>query len=432
MKTKINLILFLIISFGFAEFLFAQKTESFNVNGLKVILKQNSSVDIIAAQMYFRGGVSVLLPDEAGIEALSLNSAIKASKNYPKDKLNSELERMNTQISTSSGVDFSSIDLLSVKQNFEESWKIFADIIVNPSFTQADFELEKDRQLNIVKQVQDDPDSYLNDLIVDAFFVDHPYRLEVNGTISTLNSFNADQIKKFYQNRLKTSAMLLVVVGNINKAELETKVKEAFGKLETGNYTQTELPIITHPASSLKLVNRSLPTVYIRGAFPAPAFAYKEYYAMSVTASILRDNVWEEVRTKRGLSYAPSAGINANFSNFGSIYVTATNPDSTIQVMINEVGKLKSEQISQKELTNKIMVFITSYYLRNETFQQQASLLARFELSGAGYAETEKYLDYMRNISPADVQSAAQNYMKNLQFVLIGNPSSLKTENFVY
>jgi zinc protease len=432
MLQKINKILFCCIIILSVQSGFAQQTESFTVNGLKVIFKQNTSTDIIAAQMYFKGGVALLEPNTAGLEALTLEIATDASKNYPRDILSSKLESMNSQLSASSGLDYSSINLLCVKQYFDDSWKIFSDVIANPSFTSEDFQLEKEQQINAVKQSEDNPDSYLNHLVADAFYNNHPYRVEVFGNEATLSSFTSEQIKEYYKNRLQTSGMLLVVVGNISKEEIEKRIKESLGNIPVGNFVLPQLPPVEHSETTLKLVDRDLPTVYIEGVFPAPAYATKDYYPMSIATSILRDRLFEEVRTKRSLSYAPGAWTNGSFSNSGAIYVTTVYPDSTINIMLNELNKIKEDTLSAQELANKINIFVTGYYMRNETFPQQAGLLARYELSGAGYKDADKYLNFVKKVSPEDIQKVCKEYIKNLQYVLIGNPSSLKVKNFIY
>jgi hypothetical protein len=43
---------------------------------------------------------------------------------------------------------------------------------------------------------------------------------------------------------------------------------------------------------------------------------------MEVAAAMLRDRVFEEVRVKRNLSYAPSAFLSSQGANVGGIYVT--------------------------------------------------------------------------------------------------------------
>jgi zinc protease len=424
--------LLILISILFCASVIAQDIQSFEINGLKVILKQNTASEIISAKMFYKGGVTILTEDQAGLESLTLLVAQKATKNYPKEKLNAELESMNSQIGSTANLDFSSLNLLCVQQNFEKSWDIFSDIILNPLFSEEDLILEREKVIANVKQVNDNPDAYLQKLATQEFYIDHPYAVSANGTEATLNSFTRKDLSDFHSRRLKTSDMLLVVVGNVSKSDLEKMVIGSFGKLEKGNF-KPEVPIeVTHAEPSIKIVKKELPTNYIQGTYSAPSRTTKDGYTMLIMNSILRDRVWEEVRTKRSLSYAPSAFYRANFSNYGAIYVSAVEPDTTIKVMIVELQKLKSDPISESELNNKIRQFITFYYLGNETNQAQASNLAFYELSGVGYSEAQNFLNHINKITPEDVQNVAQQYIKNLQFVMIGNPTSLEVSTFMY
>ena len=427
--TKIFVMLLMLAA---ATSISAQDVQSFSVNGLKVILKQNTSNDIISANIYYRGGVTNLSDDQAGLEALTLVVGTKASKNYPKDKLNASLESMNSVINTNSNFDYSRTSLLCVKQNFEESWKIFSDLVVNPSFTEEDLALERDKMINNVRQVNDDPDALLGKLVNNEFYVDHPYSIEVNGTESTLSSFTTANLQEYHSELMNTSRLLLVVVGNTTKSELESMAEASFGSLPAGNYTAKIPPEVENSEPSLKIVKRELPTSYVQGTYSAPARGTKDGYTMLIANSILRDRVWEEVRTKRSLSYAPSARYRNNFSNHGAIYVTAVDPDTTIKVMVDELKKMKEDPIPEKDLKNKIRQYITFYYMGQETNQSQANSLAFYELIGAGYEENANFMNHINKVSAADIQNAAQKYMKNLKFVLIGNPGDLNVDTYMY
>ena len=428
---KKTLLIFLLVLLAGTN-VFSQDVQSFDVNGLKVIFKQNTANDILSVNMYFKGGVVNLNEDQAGLEALTLIVAQKATKNYPKDKLNATLERMNTQINSNASLDYSRLSMLCVKQNFDASWNIFVDMLLNPSFAEEDLNLERDRLISSIKQVNDNPDSYLGKVVTNEFYVDHPYSVPVNGTEETLNSFTTQDLKDFMSGRLQTSQILLVVVGNTTMADLQQKVSAAFGNLPVGSYTKIAMQEVDHAEPSIKIIHRELPTNYIQGSYSAPERGTTDGYTMLIANSILRDRVWEEVRTKRSLSYAPSTRYVNNFSNYGAIYVTAVDPDTTIKVMINELERLKNEPISDKELSNKVRQFITFYYMGNETNQAQANALAFYELAGIGYDEVNEFLTNVNKVTPKDIQDVAQKYMKNLQFVLIGNPESLEIASFMY
>ena len=92
---------------------------------------------------------------------------------------------------------------------------------------------------------------------------------------------------------------------------------------------------------------------------------------------------------------------------------------------------MKNEPVSEKVLKNKLNVFLTGYYLGNETNASQAGILARLELSGAGFKESAKILDNLKKVTPRSIQDVCQKYMNNLQFILLGNPPTLEIKRFV-
>ncbi len=405
---------------------------SFSVNGLKVIFVPTVASDIVSANMYFRGGSSTIDLNQAGIENLALQVATLATKSYPREKLNASLESMDSQISSAAGRDYASISLQCAKQNFAPSWKIFADAILNPSFDSADVELERAKVLSAIRQSNDDPDHYLGSLAMQAFYVEHPYAVDPSGTEKTVRSFTGADLRSFMHSKVTASGMLLVVVGNTTREELEGMVKESFGAIPPGNFRASLPPPPVFQTPSLKVVRRELPTKYITAYYPFPEFGSEASYPMILAQSILGSRLFEEVRTKRGLSYAPGAGLGQVFTNYGYIYVTAVQPETTVTVMLDEVKKLQKEPVSEKTLNDQRNVYLVRYYLTIETNASQANMLARYELSGAGYANAEKYLEYIRKVTPGDIQAACQKYMHNLQFVLLGSPGELKLASFTY
>ncbi len=410
----------------------AVQPESFTVGALKVVYVSNPATDIIAANMYFRGGVAVAGLEKAGIERLALLVATRATKNYPLDVLSAALERMDTRLNSAAGPDYSSIDMQCVKKNFAESWKIFTDVILNPSFDSALVERERERTVAGIRQVKDVPDQYLTQLAVETFYRENPYSIDPSGTVRTVRSFSAKDLQAFMQSRVTAAQMLLVVCGNVTRSELEQMVKTSFGILPQGSFTVSRPVPVQHSSPMVLVVKRDLPTNYITGLFPAPLFGSPASYAMIMARSILGDRLFEEVRTKRSLSYAASATAGAMFSNYAGIYVTTTKPETTIAVMVGELKKLQNEPVPAKTLSDKKNLFFTGYYLGVETNASQADMLARYELSGKGYEEGTKLMENIRKVTAEDIQKVCNEYIHNLQFVLIGNPVSLQLNPFMY
>ena len=151
---------------------------------------------------------------------------------------------------------------------------------------------------------------------------------------------------------------------------------------------------------------------------------------MSVASSLLRDRVFEEVRVKRNLSYAPDAFLRTQAANVGGLYVTAVDANQSVRVMLNEIARLQSEPVSADDIHAVIAQYLTTYYLGQETNAAQAGELAQYELIGGGWRNSVDFLEKLMAVTPADVQRVAQKYMRNIRFVVLGNPSSVDTSIF--
>src|SRR5207253_71269 len=100
--------------------------------------------------------------------------------------------------------------------------------------------------------------------------------------------------------------------------------------------------------------------------------------------SILGERYFTELRTKRSLSYAPAAFyVRSAINNpYSVIYITTTDPKQSMQVMVDEINKVKSDGFSEDELVNKREGFLTNYYLTLETTGSQADALGAAEIQG--------------------------------------------------
>ena len=151
---------------------------------------------------------------------------------------------------------------------------------------------------------------------------------------------------------------------------------------------------------------------------------------MRIAASILQGRVFAEVRVKRNLSYAPDAFLGSQAANIGGIYVTAVDANQAVRVMLDEIARLQNEQVSPEELQATAQQFLTKHYLGQETNAAQAGDLAQSELLGGGWRNSAAFLERLGAVTPADVKRVANTYMRNIRFVVLGNPKSVDVKIF--
>ena len=402
----------------------------FEVNGLKVLVKRREGSLTVAAGMFIRGGASNISAANAGIETLMLSAATEASAGFPRELLRSELSRMGTVIGNSSNNDYSVLSLACTRMHFNRSWQIFTDVVLRPSFTKEDVALVQQRQMVSLSDDIDNPDVYLQRLQEKVAYAGHPYLNSTSGTPETVAKLTPEDLRLYHTKVMETSRLLLVIVGDLNANEVRSLVAGSFGTLPLGSYKPEAVPQLAFDKSSVEVTQRALPTNYVQGLFTAPSLTSPDIYAMRVASSLLRERVFQEVRVRRNLSYSPDAFLRTQAANVGGLYVTAVDANQSIRVMLGEIARLQVEPVSAGDIQSVVAQYLTNYYLGQETNAAQAGELAQYQLIGGGWRNSIDVLDRLSAVTPEDVQRVSQKYMRNIRFVVLGNPRSVDTGVF--
>ena len=402
-------------------------TEKFDVDGIAVILKSNQNTPVVSAKVFLDGGVPYYGADRAGTELLLFRVATKGTKSFPKENLRALLARTGSRIAADAGFDFTTVTLNCLRRDFDTVWKAFAEVIAAPALVPEEVMLERDRQLNDIRQAKDDPDTYLRQLADQLFYAGRPYAMQPIGSEETVGGLDAAALRAYHDKEITRARALVVLVGNINRADAEKMVRSGLGKLPAGTYTRPAvMKADGATVADTRLEERALPTNYVRGYYHCPSLDNPDYVPMNVALNILRQRLFEEVRTKRNLTYAVSSGMASRRDNYGLLYVTAVEPDTTLRVMLTEVKKIQSQPMEAKELHDNVKVLVTNYYMGEETNDSQAEELGRYELVGGGFANAERMVAQMQKLTPKDIQRVTKKYIENIDFVMLGDPQKWK------
>jgi predicted Zn-dependent peptidase len=263
-------------------------------------------------------------------------------------------------------------------------------------------------------------------------YAGHPYLNDPDGTAESISRLTVEDVRRFHAQLMQTSRLLIVVVGDLDPATVRDRVAATFGKLPRGDYKQDAPPPLAFSAPSVEFTQRDLQTNYVQGVFVAPPLTDPDIYPMRIASSLLNDRIFNEVRVRRNLSYAPSAFLRDQGANLGGIYVTTVgaNTNEAISVMLYEITRLQREPADPSELASEVSGYLTKYYIGQETNAAQAGELAKYELIGGGWRNSIHFLERLRAVTPADVQRVSRKYMRNLRFVVLGDPKGVDKNLF--
>ncbi len=403
----------------------------FDVNGLKVLVKRRAGSQTVSAALFIRGGSQNVTAANAGIEGLMLDVASEATAAYPRDKMRRELARTGTVIGGGVNYDYSALTLGSTLPHFEEAWAMFVDAARHPSFAAEDVERVRNQILIGLESANDTAEGALAIETAKTVFAGHPYAAHPRGTAASLKAITPADLQKFHARIMQTSRMLLVVIGDLDPEKIRAAAASAFAGLPRGEGAPAAAPALSFTAPTVNVTPRELPTNYVRGVYAAPPPSSPDMYPMLVANSILRGRVFEEVRSKRALSYAPDAFLNTSAANIGGIYVTAVDANQAVEVMLREVESLRTIAVDPREVRAAAQDFLTHYYIDEQGNAAQVGELGQAELNGGGWRSAGMFLDRIRAVTAADVKRVAAKYMRNLQFVVIGDPKKIDRTVFL-
>jgi zinc protease len=394
-------------------------------NGLKVIHRFVKGNEVVAARVYFRGGARNITEKNAGIETLLFEVAQAGTKNFTKSQINRELARMGTVVNSGGGYDYSVLASLSVRQHFDRSWQLLTDMALNPTFDEKEVALERDRLVNALRQEGDDPETYVTSQSEKLLYAAHPYSNRPFGTVESVGKLTAAELKAYHAAHLSASRLLVVVVGNVTQDEVRRKVEMAFGRLPRGDYKPEPPPAFkAAEAPEFKLIERGVPTYYIRGVFAAPSIGHPDYPALMVATNIIYQQFFQEVRVQRNLSYAPNIELLTQGANSGFISVSTPKPNEAIRVMFDQIELIQKNTIRKEALPEILTGFLTTYYRNLETNDAQAARLGEYELLAGDWRKALTWIDDVNKVTPEDINRVAVNYLHTFRFAVIGDKAA--------
>ncbi|HEV7387497.1 MAG TPA: pitrilysin family protein [Gemmatimonadaceae bacterium] len=400
-------------------------TTAFDVSGVHVILRQNDANNVVAANLYLLGGSRQVTEANAGIEPILLDVSERGTLHYPKNALRIAMARLGSEIVVAPRSDWTMFGIRSSTEVLDSTWAIFADRLMHPTLAKSELALVKAQYLSAIRQRRDDPDAMADYLADSIAFVGHPYSVSVVGNEKSIQGIDSAALREYHRTQVVTARMLLVVVGNVDRAHIERLVSQSIGKLPKGAYAWTAPPRIPEAPTALVVERRQLPTNYILGYYSGPLANGPDYPALRVATSVLTGRMFAEIRSRQNLTYDVHAPFVDRAATLGGLYVSTVAPDTTLKLMRAAVADLQQGMLDPVGLKQLEQQFITEYFLDNETNAAQADFLARSQLYEGDYRAADRFVDELKSVTPEAVQRVARRYMRGFRFAYVGDPSKL-------
>jgi zinc protease len=401
-------------------------TVAYDGAGLHVIQRVNRGTDIVAARLYLLGGTRQITEATAGIEALFLDATSYGTARYPGDEARRAMARTGSVVQLDVGADWSVIGFTGLAQEFDAAWSVLAERVTKPSLSTQAVGQARSRLVTSAHVRYTDPDERIRVIANRAMFPDHPYSLDPEGTEQSLAGITADQVRAYARDQVVTSRMLLVIVGNVERAHAESLITATLGQLPHGDYHWVLPPPAPKIPARWLVEHRLIPTNYILAYFTGPPPTERSYWSFRVATALLSSQLNYVIRSQRSLSYAAYAPFIDQALPIGGAYASTAKPDQVLPLMQDAVRTLQTSEIDYFALSRFLDSYTFDYLEQNATAADQADFLARAELYLGGFRRGDEFMKRMRGVSPNDVMNAANLYMSKLQYAYLGDTTRMR------
>ena len=220
-------------------------------NGLKVVLAERHTIPVVNFNLQLDAGYAADQFASPGTAKLAMNMLDEGTKSRSALEISAELARLGADLETSSDLDTSTVYLSAMKANLDPSLDIFADVVLNPSFPEADFQRLKKQQLDGIQREKSEPTSMALRVLPKFLYGEgHAYSMPFtgSGTQEAVTALTRADVQKFYQTWFKPNRATLIVVGDTTLAEMTPKLEKLFQKWPGGEVPKKNIGHVENPA----------------------------------------------------------------------------------------------------------------------------------------------------------------------------------------
>jgi zinc protease len=401
-------------------------------NGMVIFLQEDHELPFIDGSARIRGGSSREPATKVGlVDLFGEVWRTGGTKTQTGDQLDDFLEVRAAKVETSGGPDSTSVGLSCLKGDFDDVFKVFADLLRNPEF-RAD-------KLDLAQKQTDDAISRRNDEVGGiasreaaklAYGAENPYARE--SEYATIAAITHQDLIDWHHTYVHPNHIILGISGDFDSAAMEAKLRAAFESWPKG----PELPtteIDYHPAKPgyylipKEDVNQSTIEMVALGT----TRNNPDYYAIAVFNEAFgggfSSRLFNDIRTKRGLAYNVGGGIGTNFGHPGILrFVMGTKSQSTIEsvrAMDEDIDNLAKEPITDEEIKHAKDAILNAFIFRLDSPDKVLAERTTYEFYGYPADWLDKYPAEIQKVTAADVNRVAAKYLHRdqLAVLVVGN-----------
>ena len=366
---------------------------------------------------------------QAGISHFIEHICFKGTEKRPLPQQISEtVEGVGGMLNGSTDQEVTSYWAKVALPHFPEALDLLVDMLRNSRFDPEDIEKERRVILEELNMVKDSPNQWVEVLLDQVVWPDHPLGRDIGGTRDSINSITRDQLLDYFNNHYSPTNTVVSVAGAIDHDEVvEALDSRLNGWLPTEPRTFAPAPG-PQDAPRMHVDYRKIEQVQLNLAVRGLPVNHPDRYALDLLNVVLGDGMssrlFVELRENRGLAYSVFS-YNNHYIDCGSLCVAAgTDPSRTAETLsgiMNELQKIKDD-ITEEEIEKSKELVKGRLLLRTEDTRSVAGWFGAQEIVTGQVLMVDDVVQRVDAVTLEDVRRVAQTLLRteNLNLAVVG------------
>jgi zinc protease len=389
-------------------------------NGLAIIVREDQSAPVVSAQAWCRtGSIHEGKWLGAGLSHVLEHMLFKGTTTRAGARIDQEVQEAGGYMNAYTSFDRTVYHIDVPDTGARVAIDILCDIMQNATLPED--ELEKEKQV-IVREMDmnvDDPNRRSSRRLFETAYTRSPYRFTIIGYPDIFHELKPSDIREYYRERYAANNVFFVVAGAVKTEDVVAQIKGCYASTKARPMPPMVLPEEPRQAAPREVVEEApIELAYLHMAWHIPELRHPDTPVLDVIAALLgsgrSSRLFQEVREKKGLMHYIDAWVySPGLAGLLGISGTCEAEDfpAARDAALEELEKLKTEEVSAEELSKAVKQFLAGFLSTRKTMQGQAQDLGSSWIAAHDLNFSERYLDKVKRITPADIQRVANQYL---------------------
>src|SRR5205809_2073497 len=200
-------------------------------NGLRLLTERMTQVRSISIGVWLTRGSRHETAERGGIAHFVEHMLFKGTATRSAEDIAQAIDSIGGQLDAFTAKEYASYYIKVLDEHLPLAMDILSDIVRNPAFSPDDVQREKKVVVEEIKMVEDTPDDLVHELFTQGFWENHPLGRPILGTKETVESFDANLLRSYFENAYTASNLIVSAVGNLEHERVRDLVEQKFGSV---------------------------------------------------------------------------------------------------------------------------------------------------------------------------------------------------------